>query len=387
MKIVLSLLIGYFLGSFLPAYFLVKAMAGIDVRSVGTRHAGTMNVYRTVGLWPAAVTAFYDTTKGILAVQISKMMGQSDFVALLSGYFAVIGHVFPFYLQFKGGKGAATSVGLLLFFLWNTWLKLPVQYFLSDLLVLLLLVFTFFWATRKGDVVGLFVLPALGLVLSFRRVDNLWFLWVLVGTLWTINLRNVLEEKVIKLGEASWRVLVRPSAFLLLLLGLKMEKEKFLLLVVIVFSIFLLADISRLISRRVHRFFHEELEVKIYRSEERKKISSMTLFLLGVLLSFLLFEREISFTAGCFLIFGDMTAKIVGVSFGRKRLFHKSFEGTMAAFAVNLFVAYTIFLSGLMDFFPAFLGSVVATTCEVLPLSIDDNVSVPVFSSLAMNLF
>lgn len=387
MKIVLSLLIGYLLGSILPAYFLVKAFVGVDVRNVGTKHAGTTNVYRIAGLCPAVVTAFYDTTKGVLAVQISKAMGQSDFIALLSGYFAVIGHIFPFYLQFRGGKGAATTVGLLPFFLWNTWLRFPVWWFLSDLFVLLSLVLVLLWSSKKGDVVGLFVLPALGLLLSLRKVDHLWFLWVLVGTLWMINLRNVLEEKVIKLGEAGWRVLIRPSAFLLLFLGLKMEKEKFLLLVVIVFSIFLLADISRLISRRIHRFFHEELENRIYRSGERKKISSMTLFLLGVLLSFLLFEKEISFAAGCFLIFGDMTAKVVGVSFGRKRLFHKSFEGTMAAFAVNLFVAYAIFLSGLMDFLPVFLGSVVATTCEVLPLSIDDNVSVPVFSSLVMNLF
>ncbi|WP_296903949.1 glycerol-3-phosphate acyltransferase [Thermotoga sp.] len=365
------------MGSILPAYFLVKVIAGVDVRSVGTKHAGTTNVYRTVGLWPAMVTAFYDTTKGILAVQISKAMGQSDSVALLSGYFAVIGHVFPFCLQFRGGKGAATSVGLLLFFLWNTWLKFPIQWFLSDLFVLLSLVLVLLWSSRKGDVVGTFVLPALGLILSFRGINHLWFLWIIVGTLWMINLRNVLEERAMKLGEAGWRVLIRPAAFLLLLLSLKMEKEEFLLLVMVVFSIFLLADISRLISRRVHRFFHEELEVKIYRSGERKKISSMTLFLLGVLLSFLLFEKEVSFTAGCFLIFGDMTAKIVGISFGKKRLFHKSLEGTITALVVNLFVAYMIFHAGLMDFFPAFLGSVVATTCEVLPLSIDDRKTSP----------
>ncbi|WP_233186306.1 glycerol-3-phosphate acyltransferase [Thermotoga sp. KOL6] len=382
----MPLVIGYLLGSILPAYFLTRMMLGIDIRSVGSGHAGTTNVYREVGLWPAVVTAFYDSTKGILAIQIAEAMGYPDYISFLSGYFAVIGHVFPFYLHFRGGKGAATTVGLLLFSLWNTWLTLPFPTLLTDLFFLLLIVSVLSWTTKKGDVVGIFVLPALSVLLTLRRVNDIWFIWLLIVTLMFINLKNILEEKLIELDEAGWRVFIRPTSFLLFVLGMTMEKGDFLLLTTVVFSVFFLADVVRLLSKRIHRFFHEELEFKIYRKDERKQISSISLFLLGVILSFLLFDKHIAFTAGCFLAFGDMAAKIIGASFGKRKLFDKTVEGTMVGLVIDLFIAYAISLSGLLDLSSALIGGLTATVCEILPLSIDDNVSVPLCSSLVMSL-
>ncbi|RKX42226.1 MAG: glycerol-3-phosphate acyltransferase, partial [Thermotogae bacterium] len=68
---ILPILLGYLLGSFLPAYFLTKLTVGVDIRTVGTMHAGTTNVKRIAGTWPAVLTALYDTTKGIIAMYLS----------------------------------------------------------------------------------------------------------------------------------------------------------------------------------------------------------------------------------------------------------------------------------------------------------------------------
>ncbi|MFN4190417.1 MAG: glycerol-3-phosphate acyltransferase [Pseudothermotoga sp.] len=78
----LPLVLGYLLGSFLPAYFLTKWITGIDVRTVGTHHAGTTNVYRVAGFAPAMVTAVYDLLKGILAVFISNSLGYPEWVLM-----------------------------------------------------------------------------------------------------------------------------------------------------------------------------------------------------------------------------------------------------------------------------------------------------------------
>lgn len=97
----LSLISGYLIGSFLPAYFLTRAIVGIDIRTVGSFHAGTTNVFRTAGLVPAIITAVYDLSKGIIAIWLSILFGNPLWVGYLSGLCAVIGHIFPFYLQFR----------------------------------------------------------------------------------------------------------------------------------------------------------------------------------------------------------------------------------------------------------------------------------------------
>jgi len=387
-SVFLALVTGYLLGSFLPAYFLTKWILGIDIRNVGTYHAGTTNVYRAVGLWPAAVTALYDTTKGIMALSFARSLGVPHWVAYLSGYSAILGHVFPFYLQFRGGKGAATTVGLLLFFLWNHWLVLPLRVLLLDFLVLLSIVLTILWSSRRGDVVGLFVLPALGVLLWLRTIEDAWFVLLLIFTLFLINLKNTLDQKLIRFSEGTrvWRVLIRPAAIALLVLGLKMEKGNFLLLNGAVLLLFLLMDVIRLFSKRVSEFFHNEVPFKIFKEKERVRVSSMTLFLLGILLSFLLFDVRVAFVSGCFLTFGDLAAKIIGMSFGKRKLFEKTLEGSLAYLVVSVYVAHVASVLGFVGLTAGLLGALASTVCEVIPLSIDDNVSVPIFSALVMSL-
>ena len=109
-------LVGYLFGS-IPFGLLLTRLAGIgDIRTIGSGNIGTTNVLRTGNKGLAALTLLCDAGKGIAAVLIIGRWGQ-DF-ALLAGFFAVIGHNFPVWLKFRGGKGVATTLGVLLALAW-----------------------------------------------------------------------------------------------------------------------------------------------------------------------------------------------------------------------------------------------------------------------------
>lgn len=388
MNVLVAVSIGYLLGSFLPAYFLTKWILGIDIRSVGSHHAGTTNVLRNVGLWPAILTATYDLAKGVLALKFSLFLGFPEHVCFISALSAIAGHVFPFYLQFRGGRGAATSVGILLYFLWNDWLKLPPNVLVSDLSVLVLLVLVIYGISKKGDIVGLFVLPALLLLSLLRLADRSIFIVVPIFVLLTINLHNVLSERMITFesGVRLWRILIRPAAFLLISLNYKMQKASFLSLLTVLVIVFLFLDLLRLTHKGVESFLHDKFKFKFFKENERRRFSSMTLFLIGVILSFIFFEKSLATAACSFLILGDLAAKILGMNFGRRKLFHKTVEGFLAHVVVCVYVAYFLNVIGLVPFGVGLLGAIIASVCELLPLSINDNVSVPLFSGLVMSI-
>lgn len=387
MQLLVAVLLGYLLGSFLPAYFITKLVMGIDIRQIGTKHAGTTNVFRNVGLWPAVFTALYDVSKGILAFKLTSLIGFSEPICFTSAMAAVAGHIFPFYLQFRGGRGAATTVGILLYFLWTEWLKIPLKILLSDLSVLVLLVIVLFLVSRKGDVVGLFVLPSLAFLVMLRLPDRSYLIVVPIFVLLTINLYNIINWKLIVFHEniRPWRVIIRPAAFLLLLLGSQLQKGSFMLLLVVLLGVFLMLDLVRLSHRKTGEFFHDRFKFKMFKESERKRLSSMTLFLLGVTLSYLFFDKNVAVAACSFMILGDLAAKIVGMSFGRTKLFHKTVEGTLAHLVLCVYTAYVLHVLNLVPFLAGLSGAIAATICEALPLAINDNVSVPLFSGIVMN--
>ena len=117
---ILVALVAYLIGSINFAIIFSKKFAGFDVREKGSKNAGTTNVLRTVGKGAAALTLICDILKGVVAVLIAMLAANiwkdTDTVVLkyLAGLFAIIGHTFPVYYGFKGGKGVATSLGVLL---------------------------------------------------------------------------------------------------------------------------------------------------------------------------------------------------------------------------------------------------------------------------------
>lgn len=120
---VACLAIGYLFGLFQTSYIYGKAH-GIDIRNYGSGNAGTTNMLRTLGTKAGLITFFGDCIKCILAVSaVCLLFGESrkDMLPLLKMYTAagtILGHNFPFYLSFRGGKGIAATAGLVLSFDW-----------------------------------------------------------------------------------------------------------------------------------------------------------------------------------------------------------------------------------------------------------------------------
>lgn len=118
MNIFVTILLSYLIGCFSSAYFLGKISKNIDIRNYGSGNAGATNALRVLGKKIGALTFALDILKGVIAVLIGRaLFGFNG--SLLAGIFVVIGHNFPVFLGFKGGKGVATSFGVLLMLNWE----------------------------------------------------------------------------------------------------------------------------------------------------------------------------------------------------------------------------------------------------------------------------
>jgi acyl phosphate:glycerol-3-phosphate acyltransferase len=110
MLAVLLLLGGYVLGS-VPTGFLVGRAWGVDVRRAGSGNIGMANVLRTVGTWPAVITIVGDMLKGFAPVFLARFLTENEGVVAAVALAAVVGHCWPVFLGFKGGKAVATGAG------------------------------------------------------------------------------------------------------------------------------------------------------------------------------------------------------------------------------------------------------------------------------------
>lgn len=122
---ILIAIIAYAIGSINFSVILSKKMAGFDVREKGSGNAGSTNMLRSVGKKAAAITLVCDILKGVVAVLIAVVLGwifkDSDKALLvqIAGILVIVGHTFPIFFEFKGGKGVATSLGVLLICNWK----------------------------------------------------------------------------------------------------------------------------------------------------------------------------------------------------------------------------------------------------------------------------
>ncbi len=122
----------------------------------------------------------------------------------------------------------------------------------------------------------------------------------------------------------------------------------------------------------------------ILRSQERRGgLTGATYFLIGSFLCILLFDKTLAIVCLCFLTLGDLCAALIGKQWGRIKLFsRKSLEGSLACFVVCTAAALLIGLHPVV----AITGAIVATVIELLPIGVDDNVTIPLISGLAMHL-
>jgi acyl phosphate:glycerol-3-phosphate acyltransferase len=118
MTFALAFVFGYLLGSIPFGLILTRATGGPDVRTIGSGNIGATNVLRTGRKGLAAVTLVCDMLKGTAAVLITAHLASHE-AALIAGLGAFLGHLFPVWLKFKGGKGVATYIGVLIGLAWQ----------------------------------------------------------------------------------------------------------------------------------------------------------------------------------------------------------------------------------------------------------------------------
>ncbi|HEU4341533.1 MAG TPA: glycerol-3-phosphate 1-O-acyltransferase PlsY [Candidatus Binatia bacterium] len=110
---VAMIIAAYLLGS-VPSGYLVARFAGVDIRNEGSGNLGATNVARVIGKRQGILTLIADTAKGWLPVFVALQLGMAPSVAALAGVAAFLGHLYPVFLRFRGGKGVATAFGVLL---------------------------------------------------------------------------------------------------------------------------------------------------------------------------------------------------------------------------------------------------------------------------------
>ncbi len=115
LAIAIALIAAYFLGSIPSAYVVGRLRKGIDIRTVGSRNMGAMNVFYRLGFGWGLLVLLVDMGKGAAAVALARWLGVPVWSELLAGAISVVGHSFPVWLGFRGGKGGATLIGVLLF--------------------------------------------------------------------------------------------------------------------------------------------------------------------------------------------------------------------------------------------------------------------------------
>ncbi|MCT8138879.1 glycerol-3-phosphate 1-O-acyltransferase PlsY [Anaerobacillus sp. CMMVII] len=113
MAIFVSVLVGYLLGSISFSYIFGKRLKKVDIRQHGSGNAGATNTLRVLGVGPAIAVLLLDAIKGILAVLLGFYLVGEGIAPALAGLAAIVGHNWPVFLRFKGGKGVATTIGVL----------------------------------------------------------------------------------------------------------------------------------------------------------------------------------------------------------------------------------------------------------------------------------
>jgi acyl phosphate:glycerol-3-phosphate acyltransferase len=111
MRIVIAIASGYLLGS-IPFALLLTRSRGVDLRLVGSHNVGAANVLRTAGVMRAVAVMLLDVAKGAMAVVVARLLTGDPVVVMTAGLAAIVGHVYPAWIGFRGGKGVAASAGV-----------------------------------------------------------------------------------------------------------------------------------------------------------------------------------------------------------------------------------------------------------------------------------
>ncbi len=192
---IIMIIIAYLFGSVCSAIIICKIMRLPDPRSTGSHNPGTTNVLRIGGKLPAGLTLLFDVLKGLLPVLIAKYIGVLHQALAWVALAAVLGHLLPVFFKFKGGKGVATMLGVLLGLSWQlalmvigTWLIVAAIFRFSSLAAIVATLLTpayAFWFADKSFVIPLTLLAVIIVLRHYENIKRL-----LAGTEGRIGKKN-----------------------------------------------------------------------------------------------------------------------------------------------------------------------------------------------------
>ncbi len=179
---IVAVIIGYLLGSIPFAYIIAQMKKGVDIRNVGGGNVGALNTYREIGpVWGLSVLAL-DIIKGVLAVMVARWLGLSVEWLCITGFAAVVGHNWPVFIKFKGGKGAATVLGVLV-------ALTPVELLIAAAVVIILIGIT------RNVRLALFAL-VLTPVLQFVSDKDMIYIYCALALLLFIGIRTLIDLRI-----------------------------------------------------------------------------------------------------------------------------------------------------------------------------------------------
>ncbi len=156
MQLLLVVVIAYLLGSIPFGYLIVRRKVGDDIRATGSGGTGATNVSRRAGKVAGVLTLLLDAVKGAVAVLMARMLfsasGNVDWILAAAAIAVIVGHIFPVWLRFRGGKGVATGVGVFL-------ILAPIALLCAGIIFVAIVLFTRF--VSLGSIVAAAVIPLL----------------------------------------------------------------------------------------------------------------------------------------------------------------------------------------------------------------------------------
>lgn len=196
---VLSSIIAYLLGSISFSYLIARWVKGVDIREHGSGNAGATNTLRVLGKGPAILVLLLDAFKGLIAVYLGYLLiGDQPWMLAICGMLAIIGHNWPIFLRFRGGKGVATTIGVVIALFFYAGL-------ISGVIAIILIVITRF--VSLGSLVFTASLPFV--LLAFQNYYPPAYLWLSVAmALLAIirhrkNINSLFQGTERKIGEDS----------------------------------------------------------------------------------------------------------------------------------------------------------------------------------------
>lgn len=179
LSILLIAISGYLIGSIPFGIIIAKIMGLGNLRDIGSGNIGATNVLRTGNKLAAILTLFFDLSKGVIVVILARLLFD-DSAAQISGLGSFLGHCFPVWLRFKGGKGVATFIGITLALYWPagiltclTWIAIAYVSRISSLSALLSSISSIVWIWVCGMPNATFIMIVLTILIWMRHKENI----------------------------------------------------------------------------------------------------------------------------------------------------------------------------------------------------------------------